>query len=73
MYFSVSLFFSFSPRISLTAASHCCHFDKFSNFIAIGTTVGGVSIYSFLTNTLASSSGEMSVDTFLYVLMDIRI
>ena len=40
--------------MALAAAAHCCHFDKYSNFIAVGTTAGGVSVYSHLVknNTL---------------------
>jgi hypothetical protein len=58
-------------RISLSAASHCCHFDKYSNFIALGTTAGGVSIYSFMPNT-SSSSGKISMFMYTYKYMNLH-
>lgn len=40
----------------MAAAAHCCHFDKYSNFIAVGSTVGGVSVYSHLAESSSPSS-----------------
>ena len=37
-------------RTTMAAAAHCCHFDKFSNFIAVGTTAGSVYVYSHLVS-----------------------
>ena len=46
--------------MTLTAAAHCCHFDKYSNFIAVGTTAGGVSICSHLVKNGALVLSECS-------------
>lgn len=46
----------FMSRLSMASAAHCCHFDKYSNFIAVGSTVGGVTVYSNLAEGNSSSS-----------------
>ena len=33
-------------RAKLASGAHCCHFDKYSNFIAVGMISGAVSVYS---------------------------
>jgi hypothetical protein len=43
----------------MAAAAHCCHFDKYSNFIAVGSTVGGVTVYSHLAESAPSSSSPV--------------
>lgn len=48
-------------RLSMAAAAHCCHFDKYSNFIAVGSTVGGVTVYSHLAESSSSSSSTSPV------------
>lgn len=46
--------------MTLAAAAHCCHFDKFSNFIAVGTTAGSVYIYSHLVKNSSVLLSECS-------------
>lgn len=49
----------------MTAVAHCCHFDKYSNFIAVGSTVGGVTVYSHLAESSSSSSSSSSTSPVL--------
>ena len=50
--------------VALKSGSHCCHFDQFSQFIAVGSNSGGVSVYSLWQKPPRQAHGSLSEVAF---------